>query len=186
MVVARKHEFCLRIDRVTHRLSMAMRARRHQLESRLRALEARPGLAGLHGRIVMRGRDAAELAHELRRALRARLAAQARTYQLLRRSLETFDIRVRLGGIGRRLAAADGRLAGAIVQRAQRANARLGGTAARLEALSPLAVLGRGYAVCWNADRTAVIRDAGTVTPGDHVRVTLARGELECDVKSSS
>jgi len=44
-------------------------------------------------------------------------------------------------------------------------------------------VLGRGYAVCWNGDRTAIVRDAGTVKGGDRVRVTLARGELDCEVR---
>ena len=78
--------------------------------------------------------------------------------------------------------AADGRLAGATARSRHRADGRLRGTAARLEALSPLAVLGRGYAVCWNADRTAIIRDAARVAEGDRVRVTLARGELDCHV----
>ena len=36
----------------------------------------------------------------------------------------------------------------------------------RLEALNPLAVLARGYAVCWTADRTRVLRDASAATGG--------------------
>ncbi|HET9371041.1 MAG TPA: exodeoxyribonuclease VII large subunit, partial [Vicinamibacterales bacterium] len=51
-----------------------------------------------------------------------------------------------------------------------------------LDALSPLAVLGRGYAVCWNEARTSIIRSAAAVAPGDRVRVTLAEGELACRV----
>jgi exonuclease VII large subunit len=43
-------------------------------------------------------------------------------------------------------------------------------------------VLGRGYAVCWNADRTAIVRDASAVTSGDQVHVKLERGELDCTV----
>jgi exonuclease VII large subunit len=43
-------------------------------------------------------------------------------------------------------------------------------------------VLGRGYAVCWNADRTAIIRDEAAVSPGDKVHVKLERGELDCTV----
>ena len=58
--------------------------------------------------------------------------------------------------------------------------------AARLDSLSPLAVLGRGYAVCWNADRTRIVRDAATVAPGDQVTVTLNRGELRCHVREAS
>ena len=186
IVVARKDDFYARIERLEHRVHAVMSARVQRLESRLRSLEARPGYAGVRGRIAMRGRHAADLAHELRRALRARLAARERTYQSLRLTLETFDLRRRLGGIRTRLVAAEGRLAGAVAQRSHRADQRLRGAAARLEALSPLAVLARGYAVCWNADRTAVVRDAMAVTPGEHVRVTLARGELDCNVINRS
>ena len=53
----------------------------------------------------------------------------------------------------------------------------------RLESLSPLAVLGRGYAVAWNADRTRALRAASEVNDGDRIKVTLAEGELECDVR---
>ncbi|MBI4264267.1 MAG: exodeoxyribonuclease VII large subunit [Acidobacteria bacterium] len=183
MVVARKDDVCARVDRLSQRVETAMRGRAQRLETRLRALEARPGYAGVQGRVALRGRHTAELAHELRQALRARLAARERTYQGLRLALETFDIRRRLGGIRTRLVSAEGRLTGAAAARRHRADARLRGAAARLDALSPLAVLGRGYAVCWNADRSAVIRDAQAVTPGEQVRVTLARGELECEVK---
>jgi exodeoxyribonuclease VII large subunit len=63
------------------------------------------------------------------------------------------------------------------------AESRLRSCAGRLETLSPLAVLGRGYAVCWNADRTRVLRDAAVAAPGDRVRVTLAQGELDCEVQ---
>jgi exodeoxyribonuclease VII large subunit len=161
---------------------MAVRARTHRLESRLRALDARPGLAGVPGRVAMRGRHAAELTHELRRSVRARVAARERTWQSLRLTLETFDLRRRLGSIRARLAGGDGRLAAAAASSRHRADAKLRGAAARLDALSPLAVLGRGYAVCWNADRTAVVRDAATVRAGEQVRVTLARGELNCEV----
>jgi exodeoxyribonuclease VII large subunit len=182
MVVTRKDDYCARIDRLAHRVSSAMTARLHRFESRLRALEARPGYAGLHGRIAMRGRHAADLTHELRRAMRERLSARDRRYRSLRLTLETFDLRRRLGGVRTQLAAADGKLLTALTRQQHSHAARLGRAAARLDSLSPLAVLGRGYAVCWNEDRTHVIRDASAVQPGDRVRVTLDRGELECAV----
>ena len=186
MVVARKDDFGARIDRLAHRVNTTMTARLHRFESRLRALQARPGFAGVRGRLAMRGRHAADLAHELRRGLRAHVAARGRTYQSLRLTLETFDLRRRLGGVRTRLVTTDGRLAGASARSRQRADGRLRAAAARLEALSPLAVLARGYAVCWNAGRTTVIREATAVAKGDRVRVTLARGELDCHVISRS
>jgi exodeoxyribonuclease VII large subunit len=181
MVVARKDDFCSRIDRLTHRVGAAMRGRLHRFESRLRALEARPGYAGTHGRIAMRGRHAAELSHELRRAMIARLAAHDRRWQTLRRTLDTFDLRRRLGGIRTRLVAVDGRLASGVAKRRHAADARLRGTAARLESLSPLRVLARGYAVAFTADGT-VIRDADTVRPGQQIALRVEHGQIDCTV----
>jgi exodeoxyribonuclease VII large subunit len=185
MVVSRKDDFCARIDRLSQQLTTTMGARLHRLDARLRLLEARSGYAGAHGRIAMRSRHAAELSHELRRAVRAQLARRERTYHGLRLKLETFDLRRRLGAIRTRLVAAEGQLAAAFTRTHHRQDARLRTTVARLESLSPLAVLGRGYAVCWDAERTRIIRDASTVTAGDRVRVTLDRGELDCDVRSN-
>ena len=182
MVVARKDDFSARIDRLAHRVNTTMAARLHRFESRLRTLQARPGYAGVRGRLAMRGRHAADLTHELRRALRAQIAARERASHSLRLGLETFDLRRRLGRVRARLVAADGRLAGACARSHHRSDGRLRAAAARLQALSPLAVLARGYAVCWNADRTVVIRDSAAVAKGDRVRVTLARGELDCNV----
>jgi exodeoxyribonuclease VII large subunit len=49
--------------------------------------------------------------------------------------------------------------------------------------LSPLAVLGRGYAVCWNEAGTSIIRSARAVAPGETVKITLAEGRLACRVE---
>ena len=183
MVVARKDEFVSRIEQLASRLNGSMRARIHRVESRLRTLEARSGVSGARGRLAMRARQAGELTHELRRAMRARLAARERAYQTLRLALETFDLRRRLAGLRTRLVAGDGRLASVRDRRRHALDARLGAAVARLESLSPLAVLARGYAVCWNGDRTEVIRDASRVAIGDRVTVTVERGELGCEVK---
>jgi exonuclease VII large subunit len=43
-------------------------------------------------------------------------------------------------------------------------------------------VLGRGYAVCWNADRSRILRDPSQLAAGDAIRVTLERGELRARV----
>jgi exodeoxyribonuclease VII large subunit len=186
MVVSRKDDFCGRIDRLSHQLTTTMHARLHRLEARLRMLEARSGYAGTQGRIAMRSRHAAELSHELRRAVREQLARRERAYQTLRLKLETFDLRRRLGSIRTRLVSADAQLGAAFTRSHHRHDARLRTAVARLESLSPLAVLGRGYAVCWDADRTRVIRDASAVSIGERVRVTLNRGELECEVAGTS
>jgi exodeoxyribonuclease VII large subunit len=183
IVVSRKDDFCASIDRLSHRLGAAMVGRTRRLELRVRSLEARPGFGGFRGRVGLRGRHAAELTHEMRRAMRAVLSRRERAYQALRLTLEKFDLRRRLGVVRTRLVSVDGRLGGAVARRLHASDARLRGDAARLGSLSPLAVLGRGYAVCWNDDRTAIVRDASQVGAGDRVHVTLHRGELDCEVK---
>ena len=55
---------------------------------------------------------------------------------------------------------------------------------AALDALSPLKVLGRGYAMAQGSDG-AILRDSAQVAPGDTIRVQLARGSLHCTVDSA-
>jgi exodeoxyribonuclease VII large subunit len=131
----------------------------------------------------MRGRHVADLSHLLARTVAGLVAVRERQVQQLRRRLERSELGRRLADIRTRLVSADGRLDGAVRRAYHRADAQLRDGARRLETLSPLAVLGRGYAVCWNADRSRVVRDASTTEVGDRVRITLAAGELECDVR---
>jgi exodeoxyribonuclease VII large subunit len=183
LVVARKDEFSTRIDRLSDRLAAGARTRVHELSRAVHILSGRPAFAGFPGRLAMRDRHAAELTHALARVMRAGVTARGRRLQLLRRQLDTFDLGKRLAAIRTRLVTGEGRLAAAIVRSHHRADAQLRGCASRLESLSPLAVLGRGYAVCWNADNTQIIRSAADVAVGDAVRVTLATGELDCEVR---
>ena len=148
-------------------------------------LTSRRGLAGFHGRLALRGRHAAELSHQLRAAASALLAQRGRRYRELRQRLEARDLARRLAAMRGRLAAADGRLAGSTQRARHRADTRFRALAGRLENLSPLAVLGRGYAVCWNAAQTEIIRRADAVAPGDRVRITLSAGELACRVENT-
>ena len=133
----------------------------------------------------MRGRHAGELTHQLRAAMRSSIELRARRYRTLRQRLEQRDLARHLASMRGRLGGADARLQATAERARLRADARFRTLAGRLESLSPLAVLGRGYAVCWNADRTAVVRSAATVVPGDRVHVTLAQGEIDCTVNGS-
>jgi exodeoxyribonuclease VII large subunit len=54
---------------------------------------------------------------------------------------------------------------------------------ATLAALSPLAVLERGYSITFDADTGAVLRDADGVDEGAQLKIKLARGSLDAEVK---
>ena len=185
MVVAAKDDFCSRIDRLTGRLRAASGADLQRRRHAVHLLSSRRGLAGFHGRLALRGRHAADLTHDLRNAIRASVEAQARTYRALRQRLEQRDLARHLASMRGRLTGATGRLTGAAGRTRHRADARFRALAGRLENLSPLAVLGRGYAVCWNADRSAILRSAESVAPGDRIHVTLAAGEIDALVDNT-
>jgi exodeoxyribonuclease VII large subunit len=182
LVVRRKDEFHAHLDRIDQRMTGAATGRVRRLESRLHALEARPGFAGLPGRLAWRGRHVLELGAAMAQALGAAVSSRARLHERLHRSLVAHDPRHRLAHIRTRLVERRGRLSAAMTRLVHEDRARLSATAASLDGLSPLAVLGRGYAVCWDAGRERVIRDASTVTPGEGIRVTLHHGEIKARV----
>jgi exodeoxyribonuclease VII large subunit len=64
----------------------------------------------------------------------------------------------------------------------ERPSQKMSMMAARLDDLSPLAILGRGYAVCYAADGNAVVRDVSQVSAGDGIKVRVSGGRVEATV----
>ena len=183
IVVAGRNELVGRVDRLGDRLRVTLRDTIRRQLTRVLELDRRPGLAGWPARVAVRGRHTAELTHTLTQATRSTLAALERRLHAAQVGLEGREPGRRLEESRTRLVAAGERLGAATVHRRQRLEGRLGDLSGRLEALSPLGVLARGYAVCWNADRTAIVRDAAAVSVGDDVAITLHQGQLTCTVR---
>jgi len=185
LVVAQKDEFTARILRLSERLRAAVRDGLQQRRTTIHRLETRPGLAGWPARLALRGRQVDELSHRLTRSTRRSLGARERQIHEWRLRLEALDLGRRLARVRTRLTEARGGLAagGRATHRAREARVRV--AVGRLESLSPLAVLARGYAVCWDEEQKQIIRDAATVSPGQQVHVKLDRGSLDCEVKKA-
>ena len=66
--------------------------------------------------------------------------------------------------------------------RLQRARDQCSAYAERLLALSPLAVLSRGYAICRLQSTGAILKDSTAARAGDAVSIRLHRGSLDCAV----
>jgi exodeoxyribonuclease VII large subunit len=131
----------------------------------------------------MRGRHVAELTAALRQSAAAIAGRRGRRHEQLRRALTQFDPRHRLAAVKTRLVTREGHLGRAMTRRLHVADARFKSLAARIEGLSPLSVLARGYAVAWDSTRTRILRDPASVSAGDEIIVTLERGELRSTVK---
>ena len=81
----------------------------------------------------------------------------------------------------RRLQSAHQRLHRTSTRSSTRARRASTGPLSRLEALSPLAVLSRGYALVYAADGT-LLRSAAETAAGQTIRARLAHGTLEAKV----
>src|SRR5690242_8053879 len=93
------------------------------------------------------------------------------------------EVKSRLRNARRRFDDASASCNDAIGNTLQEARERLGLAAASLDALSPLAVLQRGYAIAQDASGKP-LRDAAVVNPGDGVSVRLAKGRLKTRVET--
>ena len=110
------------------------------------------------------------------RGQRERLAAQAQHLRDPRQVLKTLQLR---------LDELSERAVHAITSRIRFAEQRLRGGAERLQALSPLAVLQRGYSIARRVEDGTVIRDAADLKGGEHLRLTFARGTARVRVEDS-
>jgi exodeoxyribonuclease VII large subunit len=106
---------------------------------------------------------------------------RARRFAFLVDRLRLQGIPARIATIHRRLQSADQRLHRSTTQLINVRQMRLNRASAGLEALSPLAVLSRGYALVYAADGKLLRSAAGTAT-GQTIRARLAHGTLEAEV----
>jgi exodeoxyribonuclease VII large subunit len=184
LVVDRADNFRTRIDRASARLLQTLSHGAERRRQQIERLDLR-----LHRwpvRVVMRDRDRQELMLRLTHAMRDRLGRHVQHFDGVRRRLERRDVRRIAADLTTRIVRADARLRELVAARRHVWESRVRALAAQLDAMSPLAVLGRGYAVCWNASRTSIIRSSSTVARGESVRVTLAEGELACRVEDTN
>jgi exodeoxyribonuclease VII large subunit len=88
--------------------------------------------------------------------------------------------------LSHRLQAAAARLRTAFQRRQERAQSQVQGLTTALNSLSPLAVLGRGYSLTRTVPDGKLVTDATTLSPGDLLRLTLAKGEARVRVEEVS
>lgn len=135
--------------------------------------------------------DAASSRAELRgrwqrlaRALRARLRADALRLEHAAASLRARSPAARLALRAERLAALSRALGVAARARVERARRELAQAGARLDSLSPLAVLDRGYGIVRRAADGGIVRSADDVRPGAALSIRVAQAELDARLEA--
>jgi exodeoxyribonuclease VII large subunit len=125
-------------------------------------------------------------ARRLERAARAVLDRAGAGLATLREALALSSPQARLAAQRGRLAALERALSQLAETLALAPRGRLAAVVASLDALSPLAVLGRGYALARRASDGAIVRRAAQLEPGDRLHVRVAEAEIDASVLAVS
>ena len=184
LITAAQHRIEERVEALDARVRRAVRYQLMLARQRLTALSVAQIQNRLQALIGRRSQRLDDLRHRIESAANRRLRARASQLAAHAARIERQNPAVRLALARRRLEAASqslNRLARTTI--AARA-ARLDRAVARLDALSPLAVLNRGYALVYAADGR-LLRDAAEARPCQTIRARLAHGSLTAEVKST-
>ncbi|PYN42143.1 MAG: exodeoxyribonuclease VII large subunit [Candidatus Rokuibacteriota bacterium] len=144
-----------------------------QLRARLERFAARP-LRDLERRVD-------ELTARLRREIRSELGRANHRVVLVTRALRASDPVARVANDRHRLENLQSRLITSLTRRCDHARYGLRTAVGRLDSLSPLAVLGRGYSLT-RTPTGEVVHSPAQVQVGDGIRVLLHRGSLDARV----
>jgi exodeoxyribonuclease VII large subunit len=120
----------------------------------------------------------------LEKAERQLLERCHRRWENVSSAVHHYDARRRLAAVRQGLEAQVANLAAAIRRRLLESGGVLDRRAASLEALSPVAILNRGYALVFDA-KGRLVKDAARLKAGDELSARLARGRVRARVTAS-
>jgi exodeoxyribonuclease VII large subunit len=126
-----------------------------------------------------------DLVYRMTQAQRDIFERCRRRFETLSAAVRHYDVRRILAGMRRELNARASAVAAVERSLLWQRRARLEQLFGQVEALSPLAILGRGYALVFDASGK-LLKDAGRVKAGDAITARLAKGTVSATVRGSS
>lgn len=180
LVAAHEEQLCSELERLIRNLSRSVRFRITSERARVQQLTLSRGFEGVRRRMhgAMTAADNAQ--HRLQNAI-AQVIKKMQS-RLTVAALSPAQLRARAGQSRVRFEALCKARDNALVSRIENARKQFSMAAAALDAMSPLKVLERGYAIAQN-ERGSVVREADTVSAGDALRLRLWKGSLDCRVE---
>ncbi|NWO10022.1 exodeoxyribonuclease VII large subunit [Chromohalobacter salexigens] len=161
-------------------LTRAMQARLERDGQRLDHARARLRHPG--ERLAEQRRRLESWETRLKLAMQRRLDRERQHHETLTRRVERQDPRLAIEAYRQRLTILERQLHTALPRRLDQSRERLEALARELNAVSPLAVLGRGYAILED-DEHRVVRNAHDTQPGQALTARLGEGRLKVEVK---
>jgi exodeoxyribonuclease VII large subunit len=181
MVVRTRQEFDSHLCDLRDKIAQLLRYRVLQASHKLRELDLHRAARRLEDTLRRRRQHTDDLAAQLAGALRGRVEMLDERLKVALSRLTAVDFRARLRAATVRL----DRRTSELGVRASRALAAKGQLLEKLlvqlEERSPLRLLERGYAICYDASGN-VVQAADQVALGERIRVQLARGRLGAEV----
>ncbi|MFZ4860317.1 MAG: exodeoxyribonuclease VII large subunit, partial [Desulfuromonadaceae bacterium] len=182
LVIASREELRDRIEAFSGRMRRSIQALlvNHigRLDSLRRALHDPRTMLG---HMVQRTDD---LTGRLELALSVAVSRRRARFDRLQDALQHNDPQHTINAFRQRIALLTMRSEGLLVQRLDGFKQGFYDKAVRLEVLSPLKTLARGYAIATRDNARSVVTDAVSLTIGDHLRVQFHLGEARCRVES--
>jgi len=181
MVVRTRQEFAGHLCDLRDKIAQLLRYRVLQVSHKLRELDLHRAARRLEDTLRRRRQHTDDLAAQLAGALRGRVQTLQQRLELARARLSAVDFRARLRAatvrLDRRTAELGVRASRTLAAKGQLLEKLL----VQLEERSPLRLLERGYAICYDA-RGNVVQSADQVALGERIRVQLARSRLGAEV----
>ena len=182
MVVRTRQEFDGHLCDLRDKIAQLLRYRVLQASHKLREFDLHRAARRLEDALRRRRLHTDNLSAQLAGALRGRLEALEGRFETALSRLAAVDFRARLRAAGVRLDQRTKELEVRISRALGAKGQLLEKFLVQLEERSPLRLLQRGYAICYDAAGN-VVQAADQVALGDRIRVQLARGRLGAEVK---
>lgn len=185
LVTAAQYRVGERIDALIARIHRAGRFHLMHARQRYARLSPEAVMERLRDAVDRRGQRIDELQLRLESASRRTLQMKHLRLAVLTERLGRQNVSLRLASAGRRLQSADERLRRASGQTLAALQTRFHRAEVRLEALSPLAVLSRGYALIY-AEDGRLLHAAAETSVGQTIRARLGSGSLDATVTATN
>jgi exodeoxyribonuclease VII large subunit len=182
LVIRSRQEVEEQVERLGGRLEKAMRYRLLMGRQQLTEMAQHGAFGRMMELIRRRQQRVDDLAFRLAHAERDVLERKRRKFEALGATVRHYDLRRVLAGMRRELDARSEAMAGATRNLLLQRRGRLERLQASLEALSPVAILERGYALVFDAAGN-LLKDATQVAAGDPIEARLAKGRVRARVE---
>jgi exodeoxyribonuclease VII large subunit len=179
IVVARQDEL---IDLVNYYQESLVQSFEYLLlkeKNHLADLRSKPGFERLPKEINQHKQKVIDLTHRLETAFQKQLKEQKEIVGGLSLRLATRELRSSFLESTNKVQKLETQLQNSLSKQIQQVTDKFHCLVGKLESLSPLAVLSRGYSLVWTSNNNLVKRPT-QVAPGDKVRVQLSEGEIIC------